>query len=310
MRHFHQLARRDHGVTFSYTLVKTALQGAGLVRQGPRPGPPSAAARAPPVLRRTAAPRRQSPPLARPRPGRVAHPAGRRRRCDEAGALCPARGRAARATRAIMTALVGPCSTRHGLPGALYTDRAHWAVHTPTSGSAPGSHAPDPGGPRAAGPRHRTHPRPLAAGPRAQRARQPHPARSAGQRAPASPGSGPSRPPIATSSSGSSPRTTRPSAARPTDPAVGLRPRHPGAARAHPLPRRGARRRPRQHRDPGSRRPAARQAARPPHLRRPAGPRAPPSRWPPLRLVGAALPGPLRCRRAARSPLRPATASA
>ena len=26
---------------------------------------------------------------------------------------------------------------RHGLPGALYTDRAHWAVHTPTSGSAP-----------------------------------------------------------------------------------------------------------------------------------------------------------------------------
>ena len=25
----------------------------------------------------------------------------------------------------------------HGLPGALYTDRAHWAVHTPTSGSAP-----------------------------------------------------------------------------------------------------------------------------------------------------------------------------
>jgi hypothetical protein len=26
---------------------------------------------------------------------------------------------------------------RHGLPGALYTDRAHWAIHTPTSGSAP-----------------------------------------------------------------------------------------------------------------------------------------------------------------------------
>src|SRR5215813_4055028 len=26
---------------------------------------------------------------------------------------------------------------RHGLPMAFYTDRAHWAVHTPTSGSAP-----------------------------------------------------------------------------------------------------------------------------------------------------------------------------
>ena len=25
--------------------------------------------------------------------------------------------------------------TTYGLPGALYTDRAHWAVHTPTSGT-------------------------------------------------------------------------------------------------------------------------------------------------------------------------------
>src|SRR5437667_206867 len=32
-----------------------------------------------------------------------------------------------------------PRRARHsdGIPGALYTDRAHWAVHTPTSGSAP-----------------------------------------------------------------------------------------------------------------------------------------------------------------------------
>src|SRR5438477_247349 len=27
--------------------------------------------------------------------------------------------------------------TTYGLPAALYTDRAHWAVHTPTSGTAP-----------------------------------------------------------------------------------------------------------------------------------------------------------------------------
>ena len=31
---------------------------------------------------------------------------------------------------------------RHGVPIALYTDRAHWAVHTPTSGSAPDRRRP------------------------------------------------------------------------------------------------------------------------------------------------------------------------
>src|SRR5262249_6895086 len=30
----------------------------------------------------------------------------------------------------------------HGVPVALYTDRAHWAVHTPTSGSAPDRRRP------------------------------------------------------------------------------------------------------------------------------------------------------------------------
>jgi hypothetical protein len=39
-------------------------------------------------------------------------------------------------TVAIMTAL-WTVFARHGLPGALYTDRAHWAVHTPTSGGTP-----------------------------------------------------------------------------------------------------------------------------------------------------------------------------
>jgi len=39
-------------------------------------------------------------------------------------------------TAAIMTALRAVLTT-HGIPGAIYTDRAHWAVHTPTSGSAP-----------------------------------------------------------------------------------------------------------------------------------------------------------------------------
>ena len=30
-RHFHEIARREHGVILSYTLVKTALQAAGLL---------------------------------------------------------------------------------------------------------------------------------------------------------------------------------------------------------------------------------------------------------------------------------------
>ncbi|MGH7360972.1 MAG: helix-turn-helix domain-containing protein, partial [Candidatus Methylomirabilales bacterium] len=33
VRHFHQLARRDHGVALSYSFVKLALQEAGLVRK-------------------------------------------------------------------------------------------------------------------------------------------------------------------------------------------------------------------------------------------------------------------------------------
>jgi hypothetical protein len=34
VRHFYHLARRDHGVTLSYTFVKLALHEAGLVRKG------------------------------------------------------------------------------------------------------------------------------------------------------------------------------------------------------------------------------------------------------------------------------------
>src|SRR5205809_1678874 len=33
VRHFHDFAVRDHGVSFSYSFVKRALQGAGLVRR-------------------------------------------------------------------------------------------------------------------------------------------------------------------------------------------------------------------------------------------------------------------------------------
>jgi hypothetical protein len=92
---------------------------------------------------------------------------------------------------------------------------------------------------------------------------------------------------------------------------VNLKRWHPGPTRADPLSRRGADRPARQHRHPRSRRPADRQATGPPHVRRPAGARPPPSRWPahPLVGAGAALPGPVRCRRPPPR-LTPITASA
>jgi transposase len=135
VRHFHQLARRDHGVTFSYTLVKTALQGAGLVRKGRVRGRHR---------------RRREP---RPCFGELLHLDGSRHRwlalvpdawhtllvvVDDATKqlLYAQLVEGGESTRAIMQAL-WTVFERHGLPGALYTDRAHWAVHTPTAGSAP-----------------------------------------------------------------------------------------------------------------------------------------------------------------------------
>ncbi len=135
VRHFHQLARRDHGVTFSYTLVKTALQGAGLVPKGRARGRHR---------------RRREP---RPCFGELLHLDGSRHRwlalvpeawhtllviVDDATkhVLYAQLVEGGESTRAIMTALWAVFAP-HGLPGALYTDRAHWAVHTPTSGSAP-----------------------------------------------------------------------------------------------------------------------------------------------------------------------------
>jgi transposase len=55
VRHFHQIARREHGVRLSYSFVKKALQGAGLVKK--RRGAEG-------VLRRDAASRREPPCVA------------------------------------------------------------------------------------------------------------------------------------------------------------------------------------------------------------------------------------------------------
>lgn len=134
-RHFHQVAQREHGVTLSYTYVKRALQQAGLL----------------PKHRARGRHRRRREP--RPCFGELLHLDGSRHRwlsldppdlqtliviVDDAtkrvlyAELAPG----GESLGAIMTAL-RTVLQRDGIPGAIYTDRAGWAVYTPTSGSAP-----------------------------------------------------------------------------------------------------------------------------------------------------------------------------
>lgn len=134
-RHFHQIAQREHGVTLSYTYVKTALQKAGLL--------PKAQARGRHRRRRE------------PRPcfGELLHVDGSRHRwlvlgpevlvtlvavVDDATKqlLYAQLVDGGESVRAIMTAL-GAVFRGYGLPIALYTDRAHWAAHTPRAGARP-----------------------------------------------------------------------------------------------------------------------------------------------------------------------------
>jgi hypothetical protein len=80
VRHFHQLARRQHGVRFCYAFVKRALQAAWLVaKQQPRGRHRRRREPRPALFRRAAASRWQSPSLARLGPRPVAHHDRRRR---------------------------------------------------------------------------------------------------------------------------------------------------------------------------------------------------------------------------------------
>ena len=134
VRHFHAVLRRDHDIELSYTFVRLALQEAGLVKKH-RP-------RGRHRLRRE--PRRcfgemihldGSPhpwlalcPDQRPTLITVVDDATRRLLYAQ---LAPAES--AEAVFAALHAVVG----HHGLPMALYTDRASWAVHTPERGQPP-----------------------------------------------------------------------------------------------------------------------------------------------------------------------------
>ncbi len=134
VRHFHQRARREHGVTLSYSFVKLALQEAGLVRKGRARG----------RHRRRREPRACF--------GELLHldgsPHAWLARCPEARQTLLAV--LDDATKRLLYAQLWPQETaaavmlalragleRHGIPMALYTDRAHWAFHTPTAGAAP-----------------------------------------------------------------------------------------------------------------------------------------------------------------------------
>jgi winged helix-turn helix protein len=131
VRHFLHLARRDHGVTLSYTFVKLALQAAGLVPKG----------------RARGRHRRRRPPRACF--GELLHLDGSD---HEWLARCPGQRQTLLtvlddATKQLLYAELWPAETTHavltalravllgfGLPMALYTDRAGWAFYTPTAG--------------------------------------------------------------------------------------------------------------------------------------------------------------------------------
>jgi transposase len=139
-RHFYQLVRREHAVTLSYTFVKRVLQQAGLLAKSRARGRHR---------------RRREP---RPCFGELLHLDGSRHQwlplvpdtyftllavVDDATkrllyAQLVAGGES---VVAIMRALRSVLET-YGLPMALYTDRAKWAVYTPAAGAGPDRRKP------------------------------------------------------------------------------------------------------------------------------------------------------------------------
>jgi transposase len=128
VRHFYAIWRRDHTGTLSYSYVKQALQTAGLVTK----------------QRARGRHRRRREPRACF--GELLHIDGSRHQWlalrptewtvlvavvdDATKRVLHAQVWAGESTVAIMTALRDVITT-HGLPMALYTDRAHWAFNTP-----------------------------------------------------------------------------------------------------------------------------------------------------------------------------------
>lgn len=133
VRHFHEIAVREHGVKQSYSFVKKVLQEGGLVRK----------------YRARGRHRRRREPRACL--GEMVQLDGSRHewlslRPGEKQTLIAAVDDATKrvlyaalwpseSLMAVMTAL-REIVVRHGLPMAVYTDRASWAAYTPTAGGA------------------------------------------------------------------------------------------------------------------------------------------------------------------------------
>src|SRR6266702_4049698 len=129
--HFHEIAQREHGVRYAYTFVKRLLQAAQLL----------------PKRRARGRHRRRREP--RPCFGEMLHLDGSPHvwlaRCpterqvllqsidDATKRVLYAQRVPAESTATVMTALWTILET-HGLPQALYTDRAGWAFYTPKAG--------------------------------------------------------------------------------------------------------------------------------------------------------------------------------
>jgi len=130
VRHFHQIARRDHGVTVSYSFVKQTLQAAGLVKKHRARGrhrrrrEPRACFGELLHLDGSVHPWFTLAPEARPCLILVSDDATKR---VLAAAFFPAE-----TTQAVLTSLA-VVMRAEGLPMALYTDRAGWAFYTPTA---------------------------------------------------------------------------------------------------------------------------------------------------------------------------------
>jgi len=128
VRHFHQIVRREHAVTLSYSYVKAALQTAGLVKKR-RPRGRHRRRREPracfgELLHLDGSTHPWLAAVPELRPCLIAIPDDATNQVLHA-ALYPSESR-----QAVMTALAAVFRT-YGLPMALYTDRAKWAFHTP-----------------------------------------------------------------------------------------------------------------------------------------------------------------------------------
>jgi transposase len=131
VRHFHQIVTREYGVELSYTFVKKALQGAGLVKKRKAHGRHF---------------QRREP---RPCFGELLHVDGSLHGwlaldADERQTLIAVLDDATKwllyaqlwpeeTSEAVMTALKEVVET-YGIPMALYSDRASWAFYTPKAG--------------------------------------------------------------------------------------------------------------------------------------------------------------------------------